>query len=196
MPSELSAATHGTSAEVVEREVDRDEGQSAPAPLDSFDLRVLDPAKTTLRRIGGLTRLTIAGDRSWTRANPARAFPVTDPDHYIGFLDGAGKDIGILYDPALLDEESQRILAEDIEMRYFVPVVTEVKKVKVEFGAVYWDVETTRGPRHVIVRSLRDNLQELTATRVLVTDVDGNRIEFPNINELDQESLGVILRHL
>lgn len=171
-------------------------GDSGPKHLDSFDLRVLDPSKTTLRRIGGLTRMTIEGDRSWTRANPARAFPVSDPDHYIGFLDGAGKDIGILRDPSLLDEESRRILAEDLEMRYFVPVVTKVNKVKVEFGAVYWTVETTRGPRDVIVRNLRDNLQELTATRVLVTDVDGNRVEFPNINELDQESLGVILRHL
>lgn len=168
----------------------------APEQLDSFELRILDPARTTLRRIGGLTRLTIEGDRSWTRANPARAFPVSDPDHYIGFLDGAGKDIGILKDPTQLDEESQRILAEDLEMRYFVPVVTKVNKVKVEFGAVYWTVETTRGPREVIVRNLRDNLQELSATRVLVTDVDGNRIEFPDVNALDAESQGVILRHL
>ncbi|NLI00973.1 MAG: DUF1854 domain-containing protein [Chthonomonadales bacterium] len=172
------------------------ETTQAPEQLDSFELRILDPARTTLRRIGGLTRLTIEGDRSWTRANPARAFPVSDPDHYIGFLDGAGKDIGILKDPTQLDEESQRILAEDLEMRYFVPVVTKVNKVKVEFGAVYWTVETTRGPREVIVRNLRDNLQELSATRVLVTDVDGNRIEFPDVNALDAESQGVILRHL
>jgi hypothetical protein len=163
---------------------------------EGFDLRILDPKKTTLRRIAGLTRLTIEGDRSWTRANPARAFPVSDPEHYIGFLDGAGKDIGILKDPKLLDEESQRILAEDLELRYFVPVIKKVKKVKVEFGAVYWTVETTRGEREVIVRNLRDNLQELSATRVLVTDVDGNRFEFPDITALDTESQSVILRHL
>ncbi|MBM3492941.1 MAG: DUF1854 domain-containing protein [Armatimonadetes bacterium] len=169
---------------------------SAPVQLDSFELRTLDPAHMQLRRIGGLTRLTVAGDRSWSRANPARAFPISDPDRYIGFLDGAGKDIGILKDPSALDEESKRILAEDLEVRYFVPVVTKVEKVKVEFGAVYWTVETTRGRRDVVVRNLRDNLQELTASRVLVTDVDGNRVEFPDINALDAESLGVILRHL
>ena len=170
--------------------------QETPRQLDSFELRILDPTRTTLRRVAGLTRLTIAGDRSWTRACPARAFPISNAQQYIGFLDGAGKDIGILEDPSLLDEESRAILEEDIELRYFVPVVTRVHKVKVEFGTVYWSVETTRGPREVIVRNLRDNLQELSAVRVQVTDVDGNRVEFPDIGTLDAESVGVILRHL
>lgn len=163
---------------------------------ESFELRWLDADRVRLRRIAGVVRLTLEGDRSWTRANPARAFPVSDPNHYIGFLDGAGKDIGLLKDPALLDEESRRVLDEELELRYFVPVVTKVRKAKIEFGAVYWSVDTTRGPRDIVVRNLRDNLQELSAVRVFVTDIEGNRYEFPNINELDPESLGIILRHL
>lgn len=165
-------------------------------PAESSEIRWLDPARVQLRRIGGLVRLTIEGDRSWTRAQPARAFPISDPDHYIGFLDAAGKDIGMLRDPSQLDEESRRVLEEELELRYFVPVVTKVRKVKVEFGAVYWSLETTRGPRDIVVRNLRDNLQEISAVRVFVTDIEGNRYEFPNLNELDPESLGVILRHL
>jgi len=160
------------------------------------DLVWLDPRRIRLRRIGGIVRLTIEGERSYLRAQPARAFPISDPEHYIGFLDGAGKDIGMLRDPADLDEESRRVLDEELELRYFVPVVTKVRKVKIEFGTVYWSLETTRGPKDIVVRNLRDNLQEVSAVRVFVTDVDGNRYEFPNINELDPESLGIILRHL
>lgn len=163
---------------------------------DYHQIRWLDPSKVRLRRHGGMVRLTVEGDRSWTRAQPARAFPISDPEHYIGFLDAAGKDIGMIKDPSGLDEESKQILAEELELRYFVPVVTKVRKVKVEFGTVYWSLETTRGPRDIVVRNLRDNLQEVSAVRVFVTDIEGNRYDFPNINELDPESLGVILRHL
>lgn len=163
---------------------------------DDYRIRWLDPEKVRLRRIGGIVRLTIEGDRSWLRAQPARAFPISDPDHYIGFLDAAGKDIGMLRDPALLDPESRKVLEEELELRYFVPVITKVRKVKIEFGTVYWSVDTTRGPKDIIVRNLRDNIQELSAVRVFVTDIEGNRYEFPNINELNPESLGIILRHL
>lgn len=170
--------------------------QERASPQSASDLVWLDPKRVRLRRIGGIVRLTVEGDRSWLRAQPARAFPISDPHHYIGFLDGANKDIGMLRDPSELDEESRRVLEEELELRYFVPVITKVHKVKTEFGTVYWTVDTTRGPREIIVRNLRDNLQEISAVRVFVTDVEGNRYEFPNINELDPESLGLILRHL
>jgi len=169
--------------------------KTAPEARSPFDLLWLDPSVMTLRRIAGLTRLTLDGDRSWLRATPARAFPISDPDHYIGFLDGLGNDIGIVRDPSELDETSRQILAEDLEVRYFVPVVQRVVSVKLEFGTVYWKLETSRGPRDIVVRNMRDNLQELSAIRVLITDIEGNRYEFPDINTLDPESLGVILRH-
>jgi len=162
----------------------------------STQIRWMDPTKVQLRRHGGIVRLTIDGDRSWTRAQPARAFPISDPEHYIGFLDGANKDIGMIKDPSLLDEESRRVLDEELELRYFVPIVTKVNKVKMEFGTVYWSLETTRGPRDIVVRNLRDNMQEVSATRVFVTDIEGNRFEFPDIRQLDPESLSIILRHL
>src|SRR5579871_3925745 len=54
----------------------------------AFELRHLDPKKTRLFRVAGVTRLTVEGDRSWVRVAAARAFPLSDPEHYIGFLDG------------------------------------------------------------------------------------------------------------
>jgi hypothetical protein len=162
----------------------------------AFDLRMLDPAQVRLFRLGGLLRLTIADERSWIRVSPVRAQPISDPDHYIGLLDGAGKDIGMIREPALLDKESQALIAEDLELRYFVPVVEEVLAVKEEFGTIYWTLRTSRGHMDAIVRHLRDSLQELPGNRVMITDVDGNRFEFPDTTQLDSISLGLILRHL
>ena len=170
----------------------------SPLPTDpsSFELRILDPRRIRVFRVTGVPRLTLEEDRSWIKVSVARAFPLSDPDHYLGFLDGAGKDVGLLHDPSMLDPDSRKVVEEELEKRYFVPVVERVLNVKEEFGTVYWTVETDRGQKEIIVRNLRDNLQELSASRVILTDVDGNRFEFPDTGKLDGKSQGIILRNL
>lgn len=163
---------------------------------ESFKLRVLDPKCVRLFRVAGITRLTLLNECSWPKVSLWRAFPISDPSHYIAFLDGMGKDIGLLPDPAQLDPESRQVLEEELEIRYFIPVVERVLRVKEEYGAVYWELETDRGRREIVVRNVRDNLQELSSSRVIITDVDGNRYDFRDIHKLDSKSLGIILRHL
>lgn len=162
----------------------------------SFELRILDPKRMKVFRHAGVTRLTLESERSWVKIIVARAFPLSDTDHYLGFLDGAGKDIGMLVDPGPLDPESRRIVDEELEKRYFVPIVERVISVKEEFGTIYWTIETDRGRKEFVARNLRDNIQELSSSRVIITDVDGNRLEFPDINKLDGKSLSIIMRSL
>lgn len=167
-------------------------------PIDpaSFELKILDAKEMRVFRVAGVTRMTIQNDRSWSKVSVARAFPLSNPNHYLGFLDGAGKDIGLLHDPNLLDPESRKVVEEELEKRYFVPVVERVISIKEEFGTIYWTVETDRGEKEIVVRNLRDNLQELSASRVIISDVDGNRYEFPDISKLDGKSHSAILRSL
>ena len=162
----------------------------------SFELRILDAKRIKVFRQAGVARLTLQDDRSWIKVSVARSFPLSDPDHYLGFLDSAGKDVGLLIDPSLLDLDSRKVVDEELEKRYFVPVVERVLSVKEEYGTVYWKVETDRGEKEIIVRNMRDNLQELSASRVIVTDVDGNRFEFPDIGKLDGKSQGLIMRNM
>jgi len=164
--------------------------------LIASDLTILDPGAVRLMRVAGITRLTLEGDRSFLRVEVARAFPISDPDHYIGFQDGAGKDIGILVDPAGLESESRLILEEELELRYFVPEVTDVLSVKEEFGAVYWQVRTDRGEKELVVRNLKDSIHELSGNRAMIIDVDGNRFLIPDTRRLDSKSTGILLRGL
>lgn len=166
-----------------------------PMP-ERYELRILSPGDVRLFREGGVTRLTIENDRSYRFVEVYRAFPVSDPKRWIAFLDGAGKDIGLIEDPEQLDETSRRIVAEEIELRYFVPVVCSVLSVREEFGTVYWQVQTDRGETQVIARNLRDNLLELPQGRVLVTDINGSRFQFPDLSRLDPVSADIIIRNL
>ena len=169
-----------------------------------YDLIFLDPKAVRLFRTGGPTsalRLALAdpqvgGERSYLRVQIARAFPLRDPDRYIGLRDGADKDIGTLVTLDGLDDDSRRLAEEELFRRYFLPKVTKVRNVKDEFGMMTWDVETDKGPRTFIIRNLREASQEVSPTRLLLTDTDGNRYEFPDVRKLDEKSFAIIQRVL
>ena len=75
------------------------------------DFELLDAARLRLFEDGsGWLRLTLDGDRTYLGVKVVRAFPHSDPDHYLGLLDARDKDqvIGLVVDPAQLDDGSRR----------------------------------------------------------------------------------------
>ena len=96
------------------------------APADAaFDLILLAPSHVRLFRTGGtLVRATvtdpiIGAERTFLRVQIARAFPLFDPDHYIGLRDNDDKDIGMLQTLDGLDDMSRQIVTEELSRRYF-----------------------------------------------------------------------------
>jgi hypothetical protein len=180
-----------------------DAAEDVPAMADaSFDLVLLDPIRVTLFRTGGssvratVTDPILGADRSYLRVHIARAFPLSMQDRYIGLRDGDDKDIGMLVTLDGLDTASRSLVDEELERRYFVPQVQRVVSVKEEFGNVTWEVETDKGPRRFIVQNIRESVQEITPTRVLVTDKDGVRYEFPDVRLLEPRSANLLYRVL
>ena len=168
---------------------------TAQAFDNPFAVRVLDPAAVRLFRThpeDTTVRVTIEGDRSWREVRIARAFPLSDPDRYIGLRDGNDKDIGILESLHGIDAASRTIIDEELDRRYFTPQVIRVDYVEEAFGVVTWEVETTKGPRRFLVRNLKDSSYTLGSSRVMMTDVDGNRYEFPDARALGPKALQVL----
>ena len=149
----------------------------------------LEPAEVRLFHDGsGKVRMVVEDDRCYVDVRTARAFPLSLPDAYIGLLDGRDKVIGLIVDTAELDDESQRVIEDDLRRRYFTPTISRVHEAKEEFGAVYFDVETEFGPRQFVAKGLRDALEERGEGELLLTDVDGNRYRFENWTQLDPRS--------
>lgn len=160
-----------------------------------FAVRVLDPKVLRLFRTrpSDMTvRATLDGDRSWRDVRIARAFPLSDPDRYIGLRDGDDNDIGILETQQGLDLGSRTVIEEELERRYFTPQIIRVAAVSEEFGVVTWDVETTKGPRRFLVRNMKDNSYMLGLNRVMMTDVDGNRYEIPDARSLGPKAAAIL----
>ena len=111
-------------------------------------------------------------------------------------MDGKGKEIVTLEDPSVLPAESLAAVKEELNRRYLTATVTEITHAKAEFGATYWHVETDRGARDFVTQSLQENVQWLSNTHLLLTDVDGNRFEIADVTRLDPRSRAFIERIL
>lgn len=169
------------------------------------DLVLLTPSAARLFRPApesATVRLTVENDpnlspdRSYRSVRIARAFPFANPDKYIGIRDSADKDIGTLVTLDGIDAESRRIISEELERRYFMPIWKRSVRIVDQYGIIEWEMETDRGKRTYLLRNIKDSVQHLSATRVLVTDPDGNRFEIADTNALDARAYDVMARAL
>ena len=131
-------------------------------------------------------------DRSYPTVRPAWASPLTYPGRYLALLDGKGQEIVTIEDPSTLNADSRKAVEEELSRRYLTSYVETITHAKAEFGATYWHVETDRGPRDFVTQSLQENVQWLSATHLLLTDVDGNRFEISDVTKLDAKSRGFL----
>ncbi|RYG22968.1 DUF1854 domain-containing protein [bacterium] len=137
-------------------------------------------------------RLTVGEDRSYLTVKPVWAAPLSHPGKYLALLDGKGEEIVTLPEPNALPKASHQAVQEEIARRYLTATIESVSEALTEFGATYWHVETDRGPRDFVTQSLSENVQWLTPTHVLLTDVDGNRFELKDVSAMDERSRKLI----
>jgi hypothetical protein len=138
----------------------------------------------------GRLRLTVGDDRCYLDVKVARAFPMSDPDGYVALLDGVNRDmvIGPLVRLAELDDASRQAALESLGRRYCIPTIKRIVDLTEEFGAVYCDVLTDRGPRQFVVRGAHDAFEEEGESGLIIPDVDGNRYRVEDLDRLDARS--------
>ena len=137
-------------------------------------------------------RMSIGEDRSYLKVKVVRAAPLSHPERYISFLDGKDEEICMVDDLADLDDEARGIIKEELERRYLSSTIQQVLSVRNEFGTSYWEVLSDRGAREFLVQNVAENAQWLGEHRLLLVDVDGNRFEIPDLEDLEKQSLGLI----
>ncbi len=126
---------------------------------------------------------------------PVRAFPLSDPGHWISLCDAHGREIVCVENPSTLPETTRRLLEEELERRQFVPVIQRIVRTTSDPLPADWDVVTDRGRTRVTIKSL-DDLRRLGPDRVLLTDARGLRFQIAGISALDATSRRILERHL
>jgi len=164
---------------------------------DQTTVRKLDPSKLEL--VSGddhPLRMTLEGDCSYPRVRVVAAFPLTAPDQVICFLDAKDNEIGEVESIAAFTPEQRAIVETELAKRYYMPVITRIKSVKDEFGLTYWEVDTDRGPKEFVLRGSSEHVTEVSDSRLMIVDIEGNRFELRDWDQLDSKSYGLVVRLL
>ena len=102
----------------------------------------------------------------------------------IGTPGSVNKEIGMIEKLSLLKPDQQEMIREQIKLRYLIPVITKVLDVKDEYGYAYWHAQTNFGVCRFTTRMSGNAVVSLSDSRLMVTDIDGNRYEIPDFYQL------------
>lgn len=156
---------------------------------DYVEIRYLSPEECEFSATpGGFVRLRLTSGEEYARVNVHRSFPLSMKDRYISVRDMEGNEIGMIEDLSQFPREVADLIRAELDRRYFTPVIKRIENIKEEFGYAYWTVETDVGFRRFTVRDMHSNVIPLSAERVFIVDVDGNRYDIPNYTVLDAKS--------
>ena len=106
------------------------------------------------------------------------------------------KEIGIISDVSVFDEIQKQYLVNELNRKYFTPVIETIYSVKDKWGYSYWEVKTNMGKIKFSVNDTHRNITKITEDRIIVNDVNGNRYEIKSLQELDRPSFRKIELYL
>ncbi len=123
-----------------------------------------------------------------------RAFPISEPEHWISICDADGHEILALDDTRELSEEIRTVLLDELGKREFVPVIRRIVKVWNHTDPQEWHVVTDRGPTSFCVGSDED-IRRIEPRQVLIVDGHGIRYLIPDTQQLDSHSRRILDRY-
>lgn len=158
---------------------------------DILELRYINKDNSCFKRTSGGFLSLEFNDKAYDRVNIYRTFPFTHPNEYISVRepDEKAREIGIIKSLTHLTKEQIDMVDEQLKLRYFTPVIEKIVDVKDEYGYAYFDVITNYGPCKFTIHMGGGTVIPLSDTRYLITDLDGNRFEIPNITKLSAVEL-------
>ena len=143
---------------------------------------------------GQFTVVDAAGRRH-DNIEPIRAFPISDPEHWISLCDPNGKEVVQVRDLNELPVEQRDLLLSELTRREFVPVIRRIESISSLAEPCEWFVETDRGPTSFVLNS-DEHVRKLGQDRALILDSNGLRYLVPDAKHLDAHSRRLLSRYL
>lgn len=143
------------------------------------------------RTEGGFVSMKIE-EEFYPRIQVYHAFPFTDRNSYISIRepDEKAKEIGIIKDfNKDVTRQTREMLEEQLRLRYFTPIIEKIINIKDEYGFAYFDVLTDHGACRFTIHMGGGSVVNLSDTRLMITDLDGNRFEIPDVTRLTAPEL-------
>ncbi len=102
-------------------------------------------------------------------------FPLKEPTKYISVRYQKDEtELGIIETIESLDEESKKIVLNELKFRYFMPEITKIYHHKFNQQTSVFDVETTAGRKKITILNLVWNIFENPDGSIMLKDSEEN----------------------
>jgi len=126
---------------------------------------------------------------------PVRAFPTTDPQHFISIVSAEGHELVCLADLKDVPQNTREMIEADFRDREFAPVIRRIKNVSALAEPSEWTVETDRGQARFVLETDSD-VRRIDRNRAVIFDAHGTRYAIDDLNRLDTHSRRYLERYL
>lgn len=127
---------------------------------------------------------------------PVRAFPLQAPDNGIALVLPDGTEWVWVDCLAELPEPAQSLIREELSLREWVPVITEIRAVTSYSTPCTWSVDTDRGETQFVLRAEEDIRRTGAGDTLLLTDAHGVYYRITHVPSLSMASKKILDRFL
>lgn len=154
------------------------------------------PAECDLTQdVWGRLVFTDAAGAQHVGVAPVRAFPITDPTHWVSICGPHGAELACYDDLAALPPAARALIEAELSRRDFIPAVTRIVKIAATVEPTEWIVETDRGTTSFTLDS-DDRVRRLGRHQATITDSHGMRYLIPDLRTMDAASRRMLERYL
>lgn len=121
---------------------------------------------------------------------PVRAFPVSDPDHWLSICDCQGQEIVRIDDIRDLPPDVRATMELELSHREFVPVIRRILSAT-QHEPSDWFVETDRG-RTAFQLNSEDDVRRIEPDQASIVDSHGIRYLITSVRGLDGGSRRIL----
>ncbi|MEK5252063.1 DUF1854 domain-containing protein [Paenibacillus sp. FSL F4-0125] len=163
-------------------------GQSNAKDKDPYEINIFEPSAISFSRSQGGVFQGVVEGKVYEELILFRIFPFQYNTQYISVRNSKSEEIGVIRDIDQLDEESRGEVDKELQLRYFLPVVTRIDSIKQKADMWIWELQTNLGQTRIVMRNLHEHMQYPSLHRIILTDVNGKRCEIRDYSSLDAQS--------
>jgi hypothetical protein len=182
---------------VITQQVKKERTPPGPVPR----IRYVVPKHLHIHALdeGGL-HVTYTGEE-YDHVHAYRCFPVSHPSEFIALWTGASAlehhEVGMIRRLKELSPSSLMAVQHELAKRYFIHYIHKINAIQEELGFLSWNVETDKGHMEFMTRRWdRSTIAEGGPNGRIILDVDYNRYEIEDLNDLDAVSRAIFFKYI
>lgn len=169
--------------------------------LRKVGVTLLTPENTHIfiGRLGSV-HCIINNEDAYANVHCLLTFPIQYPHNFISVChtddDGKEEEIGVIIQVEDFPPEIQEIIRKSLTQHYFEQRISRIYDIRLEYGLLFFEVETNKGRRTFSMRWQQGKALEYGKTGKVLIDTFENRYVIPNLKALPSADHNRLVRFI